>query len=185
MYRIRRLNIGEAELYKSVRLASLLDSPEAFSSRYEDALVRSDASWREQTDSSAHGPDRATFVVLTDGKPAGLAALYRDDHEAGVGELIQMWISPEFRGGSAAKALLDKLFAWAAENEFDRVKAEVEVGNLRALRFYQRYGFSDSADRAAHSQSSLMYKSHQAPCIWRHILNVLQNNAKVPPSSSS
>ena len=156
MYRIRRLNVGEAELYKSVRLASLRDSPEAFSSRYEDAIVRSDASWREQADSSAHGPDRATFVVIVDGKPVGLSALYRDELEAGVGELIQMWISPEFRGSSAATALLDELFAWAAENAFDRVKAEVEAGNLRALRFYRRYGFSDSADRVSHSQSSLM-----------------------------
>lgn len=156
MYRIRRLQVGEAELYKNVRLASLRDSPEAFGSRYEDAILRTDASWEEQADSSAQGGDRATFVVVEDAKPVGLSALYRDDQDSEVGELIQMWIAPELRGGSVATALLDELFAWAAASGFHRVKAEVEVGNLRALRFYRRYGFSDSADLASHSQSSLM-----------------------------
>lgn len=51
----RRLKMGEGVLYKEVRLASLKDSPEAFSSSYGDALGRSEESWREQADASAVG----------------------------------------------------------------------------------------------------------------------------------
>lgn len=154
MKTIRRLRIGEGALYRSVRLESLSDSPKAFSTKYEEALARSEDSWNAQADSTASGSDRATFVFI-DEEPCGLGAVYRDD-ESAVGELIQMWISPEHRGGSAAKDLLNKIFKWAAMNGFLRIKAEVEKDNGRAIRFYQKFGFVASNDLNFHSDSSVM-----------------------------
>lgn len=109
---IRRLNLGEGQLYRAVRLEALLESPEAFSSRYEDAAARSNESWAVQSDSGATGANRAIFVILED-KAVGLAGLYRDQNDVGTGELIQMWVAPEKRGGSAAKDLLFEVFRWA------------------------------------------------------------------------
>lgn len=140
MHTIRRLNAGEASVYRSLRLEALKDSPEAFSTSYESALKRDDDSWTLQADSSAHGSDRATFIVLAD-RPIGLAALYRDADHPSVGELLQMWIAPSHRGGGAAADLLDHLFRWAARHSFASIRAEVTQGNLRALRFYEKYGF--------------------------------------------
>jgi len=137
---VRRLGVGEWELYKSVRLESLRDSPEAFSSLYEDAVERSEESWVNQVDASAVGKDRATFVVLDDGV-VGVGALYRDSNDPDVGELLQVWVNPEKRGGSVAVDLLDGIFVWVRGNGFLRVKAEVMVSNVRALRFYERFGF--------------------------------------------
>lgn len=97
----RRLNPGEGQLYRAVRLEALRESPEAFSSRYEDALARSEQSWVDQADSSATGSNRATFVTFQN-QPVGLAALYRDEKVPDVGQLIQMWIAPEVRGGRVA-----------------------------------------------------------------------------------
>jgi len=151
----RRLNIGEAELYRSVRLKSLQESPDAFSSRYEDAVTRSEESWRDQADSSALGSDRATFIIDDNGA-VGLAALYRDADDTKVGELIQMWVAPEKRGGSAASCLIDEIFQWASDNNFSRVKAEVETSNSRAIRFYKKLGFTESDDQASHSSSSIL-----------------------------
>jgi ribosomal protein S18 acetylase RimI-like enzyme len=149
----RRLNPGEGRLYRAVRLEALHDSPEAFSSRYEDALARSDQSWTDQVDSSATGSNRATFVALED-QPVGLAALYRDENDTDVGELIQMWVAPEFRGGSVAADLLLEVFRWANSNRFASVKAEVMKSNARALRFYEKFGFSLSAED--HTASSVL-----------------------------
>lgn len=42
---------------------------------------------------SAVGPDRATFVAIAD-DPVGLVALYRDETDPELGELIQMWVAP-------------------------------------------------------------------------------------------
>jgi hypothetical protein len=52
----RRLYLGEGHLYRAVRLETLRESPEAFSSRYEDALTRSDQSWADQVDSRVLDP---------------------------------------------------------------------------------------------------------------------------------
>ena len=153
---IRRLTTGEGALYRSVRLESLRDSPKAFSSTYEDALARSEESWSAQADSTASGSDRATFVFVIDDKPCGLGAVYRDNDEVEVGELIQMWISPGYRGSSAAEDLLNEIFHWAALNGFSRIKAEVQKDNKRAMKFYLNYGFVPSGDVSLHSDSSVM-----------------------------
>ncbi len=150
---IRRLNLGEGQFYRAVRLEALRESPDAFSSRYDDAVARSDQSWADQADSSATGSDRATFVAIED-QPVGLAALYRDENDLDVGELIQMWIAPDIRGGSVATDLLLEVFQWAGSNRFAFVKAEVMKSNARALRFYEKFGFSLSADN--HTASSVL-----------------------------
>ena len=146
-YTVRRLNAGEAALYRAVRLESLRESPEAFASTYESALARDHGSWRAQADGSASGKDRATFVVLAD-RPAGLGALYRDPDRPGEGELIQVWLAPECRGGAAAADLLAAIFAWAQANGFETIRAEVAPCNARALRFYEKHGFVRAEDQA-------------------------------------
>jgi ribosomal protein S18 acetylase RimI-like enzyme len=117
-------------------LEALRESPGAFLSRYEDAVGRSDESWAEQADGGAAGSDRATFVSLGE-RPVGVVSLYRDADEPEVGELLQMWVAPEVRGGTVAADLL----GWAEGNGFAVVRAEVMGSNGRALRFYEKFGF--------------------------------------------
>jgi RimJ/RimL family protein N-acetyltransferase len=121
MHTIRRLKIGEADLYRRLRLEALKDAPGAFSSTYESALQRDEQSWAQQADSSAQGSGRATFVVIGE-RPIGLASIYRDTESPSTGELLQMWIALSHRGSGVAAELLDQLFE-------------------RALRFYGKYGF--------------------------------------------
>lgn len=162
MTMVRRLKIGEGGLYRGVRLASLLDSPDAFSTRYENAVARSYQSWIDQADASAAGSDRATFIVVED-RPVGVAALYRDCKNFDVGELIQMWVAPEKRGSSTATDLLRQIFIWAGANGFSRMKAEVMFCNPRALAFYRKSGFTVSAEMATHVDSSSMFTKQIEP----------------------
>jgi ribosomal protein S18 acetylase RimI-like enzyme len=148
-YTVRRLIEGETDLYRAVRLESLRESPEAFASSYESALQRNHDSWRAQADASASGSDRASFVVLAD-RPIGLGAIYRDPAQPQEGELIQVWVSPESRGGQIAADLMSALFQWAAANGFETIRAEVTANNSRALRFYEKQGFVKTR---AHSAS--------------------------------
>ena len=98
MKTIRRIQAGEVDLYKQIRLAALKEAPYAFGSTYDSALERSDESWRAQVESSAQGSDRATFIAFSDNVPIGIAALYRDKEKRDTGELLQVWVGPEFRG---------------------------------------------------------------------------------------
>ena len=142
MITTRRINPEEWELYKWIRLAALREAPYAFSSTYQSASQRTDESWREQTEGSASGSDRAIFISFTGDEPVGLAALYRLAHQSAAGELLQVWVDPAFRGSRAARHLLDTLFSWAKENGYQTMMAKVSNENTAAIRFYLSYGFS-------------------------------------------
>ena len=142
MVTIRRIQIGEADLFKQMRLTALQDAPYAFPSTHDNALRRSAESWCEQADRTAEGTDRGTFIAFSDDVPIGMAALYRRDDKAYVGELLQVWVSPEYRGTSVVWDLMDVIFKWAGENNFRSIIAGVTKVNARALKFYTKYGFS-------------------------------------------
>ena len=142
MISVRRIRIGEGELFKRMRLASLRESPSAFASTYESALNRSHKSWCEQADSTAQGSDRATFIAFSDDLPIGIAALYRDKERMDVGEILQVWVAPKYRSKGVALNVMDTVFQWAGENSFRTIIATVKKGNRRAARFYRKYGFN-------------------------------------------
>jgi len=121
---------------------ALKDAPYAFPSTYDSALQRSAESWQEQAESTVLGADRATFIAFSDHEPIGMAALYRLEDRADSGELLQVWVSPPYRGTTVISDLIDTIFKWAGENNFRQVIAGVTNGNARALKFYTKYGFS-------------------------------------------
>lgn len=142
MITVRRIQIGETDLYKQMRLASLRDAPYAFGTTYDSALQRTAESWHEQAERTAQGTDRATFIAFSDDTPIGISSLYRREDKADVGELLQVWVSPEHRGSRVTWNLMDMIFQWARENNFRRIIAGVTKVNARALNFYIKYGFS-------------------------------------------
>ncbi|MCK4393065.1 GNAT family N-acetyltransferase, partial [Candidatus Bipolaricaulota bacterium] len=74
--------------------------------------------------------------AFSDDSPIGIAALYRTEEESHVGELLQVWVSPEHRGKGVARDLMDAVFQWASANGFRTVVTTIGEDNLRALRFY-------------------------------------------------
>ena len=142
MITIRRLQVKEADLFKQIRLTALQDTPYAFPTTYGAALQRSPESWREQAERTAQGADRATFIAFSDEVPIGMAALYRREEQAQAGELLQVWVSADYRGTTVAWDLMDSIFQWASENDFRKIIAGVTKENTRALKFYVKYGFS-------------------------------------------
>ena len=156
MITVRRIQGGEADLLKEMRLASLQDAPYAFGATYDLVLQRTDEIWHEKAESSAHGPDRATFIVFSDDLPIGMAALFRIESQVDLGELMQVWVAAEYRGTSAAWDLMTAIFDWARENNFRSIIAGVTKGNARALTFYTKYGFS-TMDESSPNDSAGIY----------------------------
>jgi RimJ/RimL family protein N-acetyltransferase len=153
---IRRIRKGEWELYKQLRLASLKDAPEAFSTTYESAVERAPESWVAQADASAEGLDRFTYFAFVEEAPAGLAALYRDADGSAQGEIIQLWISPAFRGNGLADELVNVIISCAKNHGFDKIRAEVMTTNRRARRFHEKHGFKIDGSPSRHSGHSVV-----------------------------
>ena len=144
MITVRRIQLGEGELFRQLRLSSLQEAPYAFSTTYASALQRSPESWQEQADRTAQGSDRATFIAFANDAPVGIAALYRHTDEPDTGEILQVWVAPKYRGATGlAPALVDAIFQWAGPSGFQTILATIRKDNKRAIAFYRSYGFRE------------------------------------------
>lgn len=155
MTTVRRIQIGETELYKQIRLASLKEAPYAFETPYESAVQRSEETWRERAESGAQRNDGATFLAFSEDRPVGIAAIFRSQGQIEMAELMQVWVHPDFRGSGTAWDLMDAIFRWAKENNVRKIIAGVTNANPGALKFYTRYGFSRMAASAQSDHGSV------------------------------
>ncbi|MBN1919983.1 MAG: GNAT family N-acetyltransferase [Anaerolineae bacterium] len=158
MLTVRRLRVGEGQLFRQLRLAALYEAPYAFASTYQSALDRSPESWDEQADGTAQGSERATFIAFADELPVGIAALYRCPADAKAGELLQVWVDPVYRHTEVARNLLDAVFQWARAHGFGSVFATITEGNARALAFYRKHGFEVAGEFPSQGEGILLRK---------------------------
>ena len=133
---ITRIGPDDWEAFRTVRLASLAESPAAFGSRYEDWVDASQERWR----------DRLTQVPLTlvaydDEAPVGVASGALADTDWV--ELISMWVAPSARGTGLARQLMDAVAQWA-DGQGRRTFLMVRSDNARARTAYERAGFVDT-----------------------------------------
>jgi Acetyltransferases len=94
--------------------------------------------------------------VFSDNSPIGIAALYRIARQADVGEVIQVWVAPEYRGKGVARDLMDAVFKWASKNRFHTIQATITEGNTRALKFYRKYGFTIANEISVDSSDDIV-----------------------------
>ena len=145
MITCRRATKDDVKLFKDVRLMALKDSPEAYGSTYESAVRRDHESWKDQLWGTTAGADRNTLFAFDGDRCIGIAALYREP-SALSGDLIMMWVAPEYRGSAAASALVQNLLCWAKDSGFSAVSLNVTDTNARAIRFYKNQGFHPTGE---------------------------------------
>src|SRR5882672_11341225 len=112
MIEIRALYADDWAVTKALRLAALLDSPEAFGGSYEESVRRSEEQWR------AWPVDGQVFAAVLNGEPVGMGCGWRPP-EASSTNLIGMWIAPAARGTGLAALLIDAVAEWARDNGAD------------------------------------------------------------------
>ena len=135
--RIRATKEEDWETLKAIRLASLIDAPTAFGVSHATALTYTDQQWRDR----AAGLGQAQFLLAFANEVAvGIVAQVLNP----VPEfnLIAMWVSPEFRGTSAASMLVESVKVHALSTGHTRIVLDVAPENDRAVAFYRKQGFS-------------------------------------------
>ena len=132
---ITRIGPDDWEQFRTVRLASLSESPSAFGSRYEDWVDAPAERWRArltQVPLTLLAHENATVVGVASGQPDGQDWV----------ELISMWVAPAARGTGVARRLIGAVADWAATQ--DRATyLMVRSDNARARTAYERAGFVD------------------------------------------
>lgn len=63
-------------------------------------------------------------------------------------ELRRLYVAPEAKGAGVAQALMDEAVAWSRDRGAAALYLSVWENNLRAQRFYRRYGFEGVGEHA-------------------------------------
>ncbi len=140
---IVRLTADDWRAHRDLRLASLLDSPDAFGTTHAENAGFDEATWRSRLEAVTYWQARAV------GEPVGMVGLWEvvdDDFEvAGVAGpvpfLISMFVRPRARGQQVGAALGRVVLDEARARGHEAVVLDVTSGNEAARRLYARLGF--------------------------------------------
>jgi ribosomal protein S18 acetylase RimI-like enzyme len=119
------------EEWRTIRLASLLDTPSAYGSTYEREVASAEQDWRDRLDGPA-------VMVRENGVPIAIGAAFRPEPQTL--HIVAMYVAPAHRGRGLSRMVLDALVGHGRENGL-RVQLSVNTDNVTARLAYLRYGF--------------------------------------------
>ncbi|MFF2348728.1 GNAT family N-acetyltransferase [Kitasatospora sp. NPDC058115] len=143
-YRIERIGLEDWERLREVRLAQLLDAPDAFLETHEMALAHDDAEWKDRA-RRVNDPGSVGLVAVTGTPGEWVGTMVGFTPAPGTALLLGVWVAPEHRGRGrgVTDALLDAVLDWARDEAgAQRVVLTVHEGNARAIAYYRRRGFA-------------------------------------------
>jgi ribosomal protein S18 acetylase RimI-like enzyme len=137
---IRRVQAGDDQVLRKVRLRALTTDPGAFGSTDTEVASRPRAFWSGWATEHAAGDDHCTLLALLDGRPVGLIRIERE-REPGVFGIYSMWVAPEARRRGIALKLLAAAEHWIVAAGGSEAELNVVDRETPARRLYERAGF--------------------------------------------
>ena len=137
---IRALNSDDWQEIRAVRLRSLADAPDAFTSNYSHESAFDEAKWRELATTGSW------FVAVDDeivGVAIGVGGWSGDPNKR---ELVGMWVAPSHRRRGIARELLGQIKAWAISEGATTLSLGVRGGNDQAMAAYLNMGMRSSGE---------------------------------------
>ena len=147
---VHRVTPGDAARMRALRLEMLADSPLAFLETVAQAAARPHEDYRRRIVQASAGRALAQFVADPGGRLVGHAGGTMMPEEPGVTIVFAVYITPAHRGTGVLAQLVDAVAAWSREVGRPELMLEVVVGNDRAVRAYERLGFTDTGVRVPH-----------------------------------
>lgn len=128
---------------RELRLAALLDSPDAFGMTYEESVAAHDESWQWWISGAGSGTPVITFIAEQRSELIGMATGAEDADDPNTAHLFGMFVRPEARGEGVGASLSEAVIEWARAEGFERIVLRVSDGNETARNMYERLSFED------------------------------------------
>ncbi len=138
---IHTLRAGEWQAYRAIRLRALADAPDAFGSTLAREEALAPDTWAARVAKSVVSGIDYPLVAEAGGEFVALAWAKVDADDAGIVNLFQMWVAPQWRAHGVAGALLRSAIGWAQARGADAVQLGVNCANAAAVSLYARAGF--------------------------------------------
>ena len=140
--KIRRLSESDAPQFQALRLAALVDKPEAF---VKSHVEEKDLPLSEFAARLVERPGHVVFGAFDDGDTlVGMAGLARETliQTRHKGHIWGMYVAAAARGHGVARELLQAVLAHARETPgIAKVTLSVDTANLAAIALYESLGF--------------------------------------------
>jgi RimJ/RimL family protein N-acetyltransferase len=130
------LSPDEWSRLREIRLASLLESPEAFGSSYEREIAFSEKEWRELFNLNSY------LVASIDGKDIAIMFLERLRGDFGATCWVGgCWSNPQYRGIGALRSMFDYVDSVKDQRGWQIQGLGVFIVNESAITAYEKLGF--------------------------------------------
>jgi RimJ/RimL family protein N-acetyltransferase len=151
-FAVHRVTPGDAARMRALRLEMLADSPLAFLETLAQAAARSHDEYRRRIRQASEGGQLAQFVADPGpgGRLIGHAGGTVLPDEPDVTIVFAVYLTPGRRGGPVLAELVEAVAEWSRAAGRPELMLEVVVGNDRAVRAYERLGFTDTGLRVPH-----------------------------------
>ncbi len=156
---VRRIAAHQGAVFRELRTASLREAPYAFGEKLEDALGAAASTFDATAADHAVSRTDASFILYTEGHPAGLIGACFEAPPARRAFLSELWVAPAVRHLRGGELLVNTATAWLAGEGAREVHAWVADANRNAMRFYERLGFGPSGEHRRIGQTTGQFET--------------------------
>jgi ribosomal protein S18 acetylase RimI-like enzyme len=140
MIAIEPITLANVEIFKTIRLRALQDTPSAFASTHARESQMSDEEWRSRVERWS-GESGIGFLAFDEDVACGIAGAFLEPNDRSRAHLISMWTAPTHRQRGVGRMLVNEVAAWAQGRGAEVLQLMVTSRNDAAMRFYERLGF--------------------------------------------
>lgn len=138
---VRALAEDQWSEYRSIRLAALRESPEAFSSSFPAESDHDEPQWRACM-LRAH-----RLIAERDGSPIGVVSVGASHDQERSADLFGLWVAPDVRNTGIAWRLVESAVQTAQQVGWTHIDYWVGTQNGRAIGFATNFGFRVTSRR--------------------------------------
>ena len=138
MITYKQLELKDWSHFKSLRLESLEDSPENFSSSYMEEQKYTDEQFKDTL------KNNNIFGAWSEDSLIGLVGFYKSKQlkVSHKGIIWGVYVKDTYRTHGVASKLIEMLITEAKKNKIELLQLSVNTNNIKALNFYKKYGFN-------------------------------------------
>ena len=140
----RKLTPSDTQAYRAIRLECLKNFPGNFSSTFEDESKKPKLAFEIYIEEQ--GPDAFMMGAFDNEKLVGICGFFREQKVKcrHVGNIIQMYVQPEYAGKGVGQGLLGATITESLKNqEIEQLTLGVVTSNKAANKLYEKLGFKE------------------------------------------
>jgi GrpB-like predicted nucleotidyltransferase (UPF0157 family)/GNAT superfamily N-acetyltransferase len=138
---IRRIQPADAPVLRRIRLAALVDAPNAFGTTLAQAEAREDAYWADVARTQSAGDRSVAYFAEDNARPCGIVGGVGSNKDPETASLVSMWVAPTHRRRGVGRLLVDVVVEWARRAGYKQLQLWVTEANVPAKGLYAHAGF--------------------------------------------